>query len=81
MSQVNIPTPREADAQNLTELEAIAREIGAKRVDVFASTAKMMIYYVDPHKDDPESYIFFDELEIDLEDKNHKIMVITFPED
>lgn len=72
-------TPTQANEQNLKELKIIAKEIGASRVEVLNSTIKLLVYYVDPTKDDPESEIFFDQLEIDLDDQPHKIVVMTFP--
>lgn len=74
------PTPAEANKQNLAELQDIAREIGASRVEMIRGAIKVMVYYVDPGKDDPELAIFFDELEIDLGDRPHQILIATFPE-
>jgi hypothetical protein len=72
-------TPHQANEQNLKELKLIAKEIGASRIEVLTGAIKLLVYYVDPLKDEPESEIFFDQLEIDLEDRPHKIVVMTFP--
>ena len=69
-----------ADPQSLTGLIDMAREIGATRTELIRGAIRVMIYYVDPDEDDPEMTIFFDELEIDLGDQPHQILIATFPE-
>ena len=75
------PTPTESNKQNLAELQLIASEIGATRTEVIRGAIRVMVYYVDPDKDDPEYNIFYDEVDIELGDQPHKILIAVFPED
>jgi hypothetical protein len=66
--------------EHLAELEDIAREVGATATKVVRSRIKVMLYYADPDKDDPEKAIFLDEWEHELE-KDSRVFIAVFPEE
>jgi hypothetical protein len=65
---------------HLAELEDIAKEVGAIATKVVRSRIKVMLYYADPDKDDPDQEIFLDEWEHELQ-KDSRIFVAIFPEE
>jgi hypothetical protein len=73
------PTPDQILTEHLAELEDIAKEVGATVTKVVRSRIKVMLYYADPDKDDPDKDIFLDEWEHELE-KDSRIFIAIFPE-
>jgi hypothetical protein len=72
--------PDQILTEHLAELEDIAKEVGATVTKVVRSRIKVMLYYADPDKDDPEMDIFLDEWEHELE-KDSRIFVAIFPDE